>query len=80
LDGNPRKGDQIFGETVFDELPIFFSNRGISSLTALEEKAIGIRAQFIEVIAFDVIEVGLLQFFQNAVSGQVDEFIPGGHR
>jgi hypothetical protein len=58
-----------------DELLIFFSNRGILTQGASEEKVIRIWIQFIEIIAFHIIEIGFLQIFQNAVSGQVDEFI-----
>jgi hypothetical protein len=60
-----------------DELLIFFSNRGILTQGASEEKVIRIWAQFIEIIAFHIIEIGFLQIFQNAVGGQVDEFISG---
>jgi hypothetical protein len=51
------------GETVLDEFFIFFSNRGIFTPGALEEKLISIEAQLIEVVAFDVIEVRFLQIF-----------------
>jgi hypothetical protein len=74
-DRNLRKMNQIFGEAVSEKLLIFFSNRRILALGASEEKAIRITAQFIELIAFHVIKIGLLQIFQNAVSGQADEFI-----
>jgi hypothetical protein len=62
-----------------DEFLILLSNGRTFSLGAFQEKLISIGAQFIEVIVFDVIEVGFFKIFQNRMRGQVNEFMTGGH-
>jgi hypothetical protein len=75
-----RKSDQIFRETELDEFLVLLSSRRIFALADFNQELVGIGVQFIKFIAFDVIEVGFFEIFQNGVRGQNEEFILGGHR
>jgi hypothetical protein len=74
-----REGDQIFRETVLNELLVLFSYRDAFTLRAFEEKLISLFPQFIEFITFNVIQVGLFEPLQRTVGGKREELIFVGH-
>jgi len=75
LDWGLRESNQILREAVLNELFIFSFYEDMFTLRAFEEKLISLFTQFIKLIIFDIIKVGLFESFQAAVRGNREELI-----
>jgi hypothetical protein len=80
LKGRGGPVNEIFRKAILNELFVLFPDNGFFSLTAPEEKMVGVLAEFVEFIVLDVVEIRLLEILQGAVRANHDEFIPGWRR